>query len=126
MGSYWDHSATLIWDNGKPYIVEAKGGEKIKPKYFYKWLSERPDNHFGVSPAVVSIGRIESQYGKGYDYKSALLYMPIHKITGVWVGPVRDKAAKEFFCFELTAWYRGIDNWWECVPQMIEKQTVLN
>lgn len=128
LNSPYDHSATYVFKDGKHYIVEAKGGEEIHLKPFYGWLADRLDNTFYVSPAVVDYDRIASQFGKKYDYKSALLYMPLYQLTGEWFGPVRDEASEEFFCFELSAWYREIPEWWRCVPKnfpetILETQT---
>src|SRR6185503_16696512 len=117
LNSPYDHSATYVYHKGKHYIVEAKGGELIHLKHFHQWLADRMDNTFHVSPADVPFERIASQFGKGYDYKRALLYMPLYQVTGEWFGPIRNEASEEFFCFELSAWFRDIPEWWKCVPK---------
>lgn len=115
--AFWDHTATVIWFGGKPFIVEAKGGERIHPKCFYKWIEEREDNTFHVSPAIVDRKRIGSQYGKRYDYGGAAFYMAIHQLTGIWFGPTGIRVQDRWFCFELSAWFRELPEYWCKVPE---------
>jgi hypothetical protein len=117
LNCYWDHSATLVWYDNIPYIVEAKAGELIHKKCFFKWLSHRQNNRFGLSYAKVDIDKIESQFGKAYDYKAVLFYMIIWRLTGKWIGPINEKAKLKWFCFELTAWFRGLAEWWNKTPK---------
>lgn len=116
INSYWDHTATLVWYGNIPCIVEAKGGERIFPKLLWSWLAAREDNTFGVSSAEVSLERIESQYGKHYDYKSVLFHMTTYSLTGKWFGRTSDKNQESWFCYELSAWYREIPEYWCKVP----------
>jgi hypothetical protein len=116
LNSYWDHTATLVWYDGVPCIVEAKGGERIYPKLLWSWLAERTDNTFMVSPAEVDLKRIESQYGKEYDYKAVLFCMTWYELTGWWIGRTSDKNQDQWFCFELSAWYRNLPEYWNKVP----------
>lgn len=117
INSFWDHAATLVWYGDIPYIVEAKGGETIHPKPLIDWIQYRLNNTFAISKATVELSRIESQYGKHYDYKAVLFYMVLYRLTGIWFGRVGDINMKTWFCFELSAWFRGKNKFWLILPK---------
>lgn len=134
LDSYWDHTATyvryqedttVVFPDGNvvtylagDYIVEAKGGETIHAKPLAEWLAKRQDNHFGISwpDQPVPLEKIHSQFGKHYDYGAVFVPMVVYRLTGHWVGPTSDRAQRLWFCFELSAWYRGVDGYWCKVP----------
>jgi hypothetical protein len=124
LNAYWDHTATLVWyfidDVWQPFIVEAKGGEKVHAKCFYAWLKLRQDNHFGLSPATVDLKRIEAEFGKRYYFVGAIVFMPLLRITHylvgvpIWFGPTAPRS--RWVCFPLSAWFRQKEKWWRKVP----------
>lgn len=110
-----DHTATVVWRDGQPKILEAKGGEKSYLKCFYAWIRERENQTFWLSPVKTTPDiekRIADCIGRKYDYGAVLVWMVIFQGTGIWFGPTNLKALDRMFCHEMSAYIRGKKEWW--------------
>lgn len=113
----YDHCAIVVHSWGVPMLNEALGdGVICRPAAEHL---QRKGTSFVVLRPLQPVSeqdlcrKANSMLGRKYDLLTLLVYQPLYRITGRWVGSTQDKiACRQFVCTEYVAWAHNLDRWW--------------
>lgn len=105
-GCWANHSAIVIYINGKKYVVEARGSG-IYLSTWENWLKHRPHKSYfeGYSDMMYPVNmsdRILSKVGVQYDTMALFVWHPLRLIFGKWWGGTAESG--KMVCSEYVGW----------------------
>ena len=126
--SHINHTSLMLEIDGAMYVIDAqKNGVNLKTlenwlenfKYTYVLHRKRkPTTQWNKGISIRALSKVGVT---PYDFASLLIWQPIYILTGKWKGRTEDRADDRFYCSEYVAWVLGLENWWECSPDLVYK-----
>jgi hypothetical protein len=128
--SWASHTAILVELNGEAFIYEADDNS-VQKLYYPNWAKD-----FKIELQIIDLTEkqkydllklMESQLGKGYDFKATLIDQLIYQLRGKWLGHTGSFATDKFYCSEFTSYclneILGIyPNWNTISPGYLHKE----
>jgi len=109
--SFWNHTAiALIRADGTIMVMESNSkGVVWMP--FTHWAERYGNKIWQIYPPLkpLELEDYTRFLGRGYDYKSLLLWQPIYKTTGQWLGQRDIDGTGRTYCTEIFSYANELD-----------------
>lgn len=94
--SRYNHAVIILRQSSSVYVVEAKGGSRVKPIPYEDWCNSL-DREVELIPVTCMASRITKYFGTSYDYLPVLMFLIPRFIR----RRIFSDTAKLVYCFEL-------------------------